>query len=353
MLFHPPPDNLCLVRLSSIGDIVHTLPVINTIQSHWQKTKITWIIGTVEHELVKTLTNIEFIPFNKKRGMRAYWDLRQALRDRCFDLMLLMQSSLRANLIPLFVRAKTRFGFDRKRAKNLHGLFVDYRIPFQKEQHAQDTLLSFTEALGMKKRLIWDYCHSEHDTSYIKSILPTQKILKILLLNPYSRHPSKNWLIENYAAVADYAIIRHQFYVVLTGSCNPIERRHNQRVKQAMSQPVLNLTGKTTITQLMALLTQATVLISPDSGPVHMANSVGTPVIGLYAATNPDRTAPYLNRQWCINRYPQAIREYFNKEMTAVSWGKRIRKVGAMQLIMVDDVTAQLDCFSANVTQTN
>ena len=107
--------------------------------------------------------------------------------------------------------------------------------------------------------------------------------------------------------------------------------------------PVLDLVGRDTLPQLLALLARATVLVTPDSGPAHMATMVDTPVIGLYAATNPARSGPYLSRHWCVNAYDEAALKFRQKPAAVLPWNTKIELPGVMELITVDAVTAKLD----------
>lgn len=86
-------------------------------------------------------------------------------------------------------------------------------------------------------------------------------------------------------------------------------------------------------------------MISPDSGPAHMSTAMDTPVIGLYATTNPDRARPYLSSNWVVNRYPDSLKKKYHKQVTDVSWGTRVRDKWAMNMITVDDVTKMIDKF--------
>jgi heptosyltransferase I len=94
---------------------------------------------------------------------------------------------------------------------------------------------------------------------------------------------------------------------------------------------------------MLALLARATVLLTPDSGPAHMATMVETPVIGLYAATNPARSGPYLSRRWCVDAYPQAARRFRGRDPQQLPWTEKIEEPGVMDLIEVPQVTAKLD----------
>jgi len=121
-----------------------------------------------------------------------------------------------------------------------------------------------------------------------------------------------------------------------------LERDIGAQIMQLARHVPQNLIGQTNLKQLLALLERGTVVISPDSGPAHMATCVGTPVIGLYATSNPLRTGPYLSQRWVINKYPEAVRADGGKSVDEVSWGQRVRRPDAMDLITVGDVTNKL-----------
>jgi len=126
---------------------------------------------------------------------------------------------------------------------------------------------------------------------------------------------------------------------------------HGRDIERLASVPVINQIGKDTLPELMALLEKADVLVSPDAGPVHMANAVGTPVIGLYAATNPERSGPYFSRQWCVNKYDEAARRYLGKPADALPWHTKIERKDVMDLITVEDVIRKLDEFMRKRTR--
>jgi heptosyltransferase I len=119
------------------------------------------------------------------------------------------------------------------------------------------------------------------------------------------------------------------------------------RVESLMRQPCVNLVGKDTLLEMLATLQRATVLVSPDSGPAHMATTVGTPVIGLYAATNPARSGPYFSRSWCVDRYDAAARALLGRPADDIPWSTKIERPGVMDLIRVDDVIERLDALMA------
>jgi heptosyltransferase I len=168
-----------------------------------------------------------------------------------------------------------------------------------------------------------------------------------LLVSPCSSHTARNWPAERYASVADYAAHVHHMRVVLVGGRSMIEAEMGAHIAAAMRFPVINQIGKDTLPELLGLLSHSTALLSPDSGPVHMATMVGLPVIGLYAATNPARAGPYYSRQWCVDKYDAAAQKYLGKPAAQIPWTTKIERSGVMNLIGVSDVTAKLDALMA------
>ncbi|MFL6577414.1 MAG: glycosyltransferase family 9 protein, partial [Povalibacter sp.] len=142
--------------------------------------------------------------------------------------------------------------------------------------------------------------------------------------------------------VADYAITSLGMRVVLCGGRSDVEQRMGREIQSHMRKASKNAIGKDTLIQLLATLERATVLLTPDSGPAHMATAVGTPVVGLYAATNPARSGPYLSRQWCVDKYDVAARRLLGKPAAELPWTTKIEKPGVMDLITPEEVNKKL-----------
>ena len=350
---HPPPRSICLLRLSALGDVTHVLPVVNALRAAWPEVAIAWVIGKPEHKLLEGLPGVEFIVVDKSSGWAGLAALRRELAGRRFDALLLMQLALRANLLAGAIHADMRIGYDRTRSKELHGLFVNRRIPAltgfkQTGIHVLDALLSFVEPLGLPSAApVWNFPISDTARGWAAEQLPGAQ--PTLLVSPCSSHALRNWLPERYAAVADHAVARgHR--VVLCGGRSTMERRMADAILAAMKQPALDLTGKDTLQQLPALLERASVVLSPDSGPVHIANAVGTRVIGLYACTDPRRSGPYSDLRWTVDRYAEASEKLLGKPASELRWGTKIERDGAMELI---DVDAVIDAFDRCVVDSH
>lgn len=331
------------MRLSAIGDVTHMIPVIHSIHKFQPHTKITWIIGRLEHKLVGDLPNVEFIQFNKSDGIKAYYALWKQLRGRTFDAVLAMQVSLRANVITALLSSKRKIGYDSFRSKDLHGLVINERIAFA-EEHVLDSFFRFIEQLGISHRVMdWQIPIPPEALSFTQQHLP--KNVDILAISPCSSHPMRNWTVTAYAEVANYAIERYGMTIVLLGGRSDLEKEYGDQINALLSKPAINLIAKDTLKQLLATLQRASVLLTPDSGPAHMASCVNTPVIALHAASNSARSGPYLSRQWCVDKYSAAAELVLNKQASNIKWGSKLEKSGVMDLIKAKDVIIKLDAL--------
>ncbi|MFP4610026.1 MAG: glycosyltransferase family 9 protein [Thiohalophilus sp.] len=341
--FTTPPDSLCILRLSAIGDICHTLPVVRTIQQTWPQTRLTWIIGKSEYALLEGITDIEFIIFDKSRGVSAYRDVRRQLKSRTFDALLHMQMSLRSSLLSLLVNSPIKLGFDRKRAGDMQWLFSNHKIAPQQNQHVLDSLFGFSQSLGIKEKLLcWDIPIAREDVQQAQQLADPAR--PYLVISPSSSKPYRNWHTSGYAQLANYAANEHGLRVYITGGNTPLERQLAEDIcAKSTSDAITSLVGKTSLKQLLVILQNALGVIAPDSGPAHMATTVGTPVIGLYACTNPERARPYLSAEWTVNRYPDAVQAKYHKPVEALPWGLRVRDAGTMDRISVEEVKSTLD----------
>ena len=345
--FKPPLQHVCLLRLSAIGDTCHALAALRAFQSAWPQTRFTWIIGKLEAKLMTAiLPEIEFITFDKSATLKELLRLRGTLSARRFDLLLDMQLSFRASLVASQICAPIKLGFDRGRARELQWWFTNARIAPATAEHVLDSFLGFARACGVDPVAPrWDIELPADALEYARGIVTDER--PTLLISPCSSHTARNWSAARYAAVADYAANAHRMRVVLVGGRSAVESQMGLSITAAARVAVVNQIGKDTLPQLLGLLSQSTVLLSPDSGPVHMATMVGLPVIGLYAATNPARVGPYYSRQWCVDKYDEAAQRYLGKPAAQIPWTTKIERSGVMDLIGVREVTAKLDALMA------
>jgi len=337
------PEKVCLLRLSAIGDACHVVPLLRTLQSAWPRTRFTWVIGKLEAKLMGLIPDVELITVDKGAGLSAYQRLRTEMKRRgAFDLLLHLQLSIRASAAAACIPAPIKLGFDKDRARELQWLFTNRRIAPRSREHVLDSFMGFSDALGIPRQPPrWQIPLPASALAYAEQLIPDAQ--PTLVISACSSHRLRNWMPERYAAVADHAARRHGMRVILCGGPAGVEREMAAAIAKHASVPLIDQVGKDTLPQLLALLARASVLLTPDSGPAHMATMVETPVIGLYAATNPERSGPYESRRWCVNAYDAAARKFLGKPAIELPWTKKIEMPGVMELIEVPAVCAKLD----------
>jgi heptosyltransferase I len=337
-----PPDSVCLLRLSALGDVCNTVPLVRSLQQAWPDTALSWIVGRMEYQLVADLPGVEFIVFDKRGGRSAVRDLRQRLKTRHFDILLHAQVSLRSNLLAARIRARRRIGFDRARSRDGHGLVINERIDAQPFQHQAEAFLEFARHLGLSTSGIDRRLPVPPEAlEYASRHQPEHR--HAVLISPASSHTGRNWNIAGYAEVADWIIERTARPVILTGGPSELERKLGKSIEAAMRHRPINLIGQDTIKQAVAMFERAACLITPDSGPAHLAAAMGTPVVGLYAATWSRRSGPLGSLEHCVDRFELAARTHLGKAPEKVRWGRRLEYPGVMDLITPGDVIERLE----------
>lgn len=341
--FGPPPSDICVVRLSAIGDTCHALAVVRNLQDNWPDARLSWIIGHNEAALLGDVAGVDFIIFDKRQGRAAYRPVAAALNGRRFDVALCMHASLRVNLLYPRLPARRRLGFDRARARDFQWLFTNERIDAAAGEHALDAMLGFARHLGAEPRPVrWDIPLPD-DVRRVAARHADERTVVVSPLSSQRFNNYRNWPIGRYRAVCEHLTGNYGLRVIVTGGGSDDERRYAEALSEI--DGVTNLVGRTNLKELVAIFQRSAFVVCPDSGPVHMATAVGTPVVGLYATSNPERTGPYGDRQWTVNRYPDAVVRYLNKSPEELRWGQRVRHPEAMELITVDDVTGRIDAL--------
>lgn len=336
-----PPATICILRLSALGDVTHVLPVVRAIRGAWPGTALTWIIGPAERQMLGDFRDVEFLVFDKRRSWAEWRTLRRQLAGRHFDILLHMQVSARANLLSRLIHAPVRIGWDRARSRDLHHWFVNRHIGGGPGQHQVPAFLEFAAALGIEPgEPRWDLPVSQAARAWVERRLDSGR--PAVVISPCSSHQMRNWRPERYAAVADFVSGHCGAQVILAGGRSETERQMGDAITDAMRHKCLDLIGQDTLEQSKALLQRASLLISPDAGPVHIASALGTPVLGLYAATWSLRSGPYRSLELCIDRFPEAARRFRNRSPEELRWGTRLERPGVMDLVETDAVIERL-----------
>ncbi|WP_371374639.1 glycosyltransferase family 9 protein [Thalassotalea aquiviva] len=319
----PDIKSLCILRLSAIGDVCHAVAMVQQIQKQYPDIHITWVIGKVEYLLLKNLPGVEFIVFDKSAGWKGYKALKEQMRDKYFDVLLHMQVALRASIASVFIPAKVKVGFDKRRAKEGQWLFTNKKIAPQTSAHVLDGFLGFAQAIGVAPQApTWLMPFGEDDRTWVKEQINNAQ--PYVVISAAASKAERNWHVEGYAKAAQYCT-QKGFQVILCGGPTELEKSLAENIIKQCPSTLHNLVGKTSLKQLLAVLEHASFVIAPDTGPAHMAVTVNTPVIGLYAHSNPQRTGPYTSLQHVVSVYEQSIKAQTGKSAEQLSWGTRAK----------------------------
>ena len=279
--------------LSAVGDAVHVLPVVNAIRRHDPLAHITWVLQPGPASLVDGHPAVdEIVRFDRSRGWRAFADVRRAFAGRDFDVVLALQDYLKAGVLSALAPAPVKLGYDRARARDLNWLFTNQRIPPHEPQHIQDEYLEFVAALGISPEPVrWDLGPWDHERAWQRELV-SQIDRPIVSLVIGTSRPQKDWIAERWGELADALSGRYGLQPVLVGGRSPREEATEQLVlARTRHKPVSALNSG--LRRLVSILDASALVISLDTGPLHMAVALQRPVISLLGFSNPLRTGPY------------------------------------------------------------
>jgi heptosyltransferase I len=287
------PDNVCIVMMSAVGDAVHVLPVINALKRANPRVRITWVLQPAPATLVRRHRSVdEIIVFDRARGLGAFSDVAAELSKRPFDLVINLQVYFKAGIVTALTHAPVKLGFDRARARDFNWLFTNRKIAVSPVQHVQDQYFEFLAALGVSPEPVeWDLGpwpdERESQRGFTSSI--DRPIASIVVA---TSKPEKDWLPERWADVADALHAQFGMQVVLVGGKSDREIAAERIVMERAKHKPRSELGSG-LRNLVSILDASALVLSPDTGPLHMAVALDRPVISLMGYTNPKRTGPY------------------------------------------------------------
>jgi heptosyltransferase I len=285
---------LGIVMMSALGDSVHVLPLLDAIKAHAPATRVTWVLQPGPAEMVRGHPHVDdTVVFRRDLGLRAYTEVRRQLRSRPFDLLLDLQVYFKAGLVTWLARAPVKLGFDFWRARDGNWLFTTHRIPRHAEQHVQDQYFEFLDAIGVPHgEPRWHLGPTADERAAARALVAGADDGPLVGMVVASSKEEKNWLPERYAEVASALARDLHATAVLLGGPSHIERIAARRILDGAATQPIDTLGKG-LRILLGLLDLCDVVISPDTGPLHMAVAMNVPAIGLYGYNNPKRVGPY------------------------------------------------------------
>jgi lipopolysaccharide heptosyltransferase II len=290
----PDYHHILLIKPSSLGDIVHAMPTCAAIRRTYPKARLTWLVKRQWASLVERIDGVDRV-WPVKSTLKGWLSQVPALRTEGFDLVVDLQGLFRSAAIGWLGGSPLLVGFENGREGS--PWFYSRRVPVpQSEMHAVDRYLLAAMAVGA----------AESDTPEFRFRIPPtdyDEVDRLLIrsgvtpgtswvaMNVSARWPTKRWPAASFAEVGDR--LRQEGYGAVVMIGGPNERVEVAAVSGMMKTPAIDLAGATTVGLLPALLSKASLLITNDSGPMHVAAAVGTPVVALFGPTSAVRTGPY------------------------------------------------------------
>jgi heptosyltransferase I len=330
-------DRICLVMMSAVGDAVHALAVVNAIKRAHPQTKLTWVLQPGPATLVRGHPSVdEIIEFERKGGWRAFADIRSRLRGRSFDLVLDLQVYFKAGLVTSFANAPIKLGFDRARARDFNWIFTNRRIPAHEPQHVQDQYFEFLDAMGIPAGPVtWGLGPWPDERPWQKEFFDRIDRPVAAIVVGTSK-PEKDWFPERWAQVVDALYTDFGLRTVLVGGTSEREIAAASVIESLASHTPVNTLGSG-LRKLVSILDGSALVLSPDTGPLHMAVALDRPVISLIGYMNPKRVGPY-------GRFQDLLIDAFGRpgEDYPIMMEKR---PGGMERITVADVLGKVNLW--------
>ncbi len=322
--------------MSAVGDAVHVLPVVTALKRFDPHTHITWVLQPGPATLVRGHPDVDdIVVFDRAKGVAAFADVRRELASRRFDVVINLQVYFTAGLNTRFTNAPVKLGFDRARARDFNWAFTTHKIPpHTVGQHVQDQYFEFLTALGIEPEPVaWHLGPWEHERAWQREFFaPFDRPVAALVVA--TSKADKDWMPDRWASVVD--ALYHDFGLqpVLVGGRSPREvSAESEIMSLARHKPVSALGSG--LRRLVSIFDGSALVISPDTGPLHISVALNRPVISLIGYTNPKRTGPWRRFQdLVIDAYGDPGEDYpLNMD----------HRSGRMQRISVDDVLTKVE----------
>ncbi|MBW1917408.1 MAG: lipopolysaccharide heptosyltransferase II [Deltaproteobacteria bacterium] len=305
---------ILLIKLSALGDVIHTLPTLEALRATYPQAWITWLVEEAAAPLLIGHPALDDVWVSRRRSWlrprqngllwaraaRELIRLIHRLRKSEFDLVIDIQGLLKSALWVALARSPRKIGYDRTREGSY--LVLNERLPpFDREAHAVWRYLNLAQYLGAAPGIPRFRLPLQEDTGVWLAPLWQDRSGPLIVLHPGARWPSKCWPAARFAALADRLVTEQQARVVFTGGVG--DRPLIARIKARMQTAALDLSGRTSLLELARLFQQAELAVTTDTGPMHLAAAVGTAVVALFGPTAPWRTGPFGDGHQIVRLY--------------------------------------------------
>jgi lipopolysaccharide heptosyltransferase I len=301
----PEPRSICIFRLSSIGDVIHTIPVVDLLKKRYPAATITWVAEKAMSPLLKNHPNIDQLLLVDTRGWRKHpftpgvWKeilgFLRYLRDQSFDVALDFQGLFKSAVLARISGAPRRVGMSETDRKERWSSFLlnEFCAQTADKKHIIEKNLALLEELDIhSENEPWNF-HITPDPEavyYVENELQKLELDRFVLINPGAGWITKQWEPDKFAILIDG--IYNSLNIPALISWGPGEKQLADKIARKCISPAF-ASFSTNLSELIALSTHARLMVSGDSGPLHLASALGIPVVGLYGPTDPDRNGPW------------------------------------------------------------
>jgi heptosyltransferase I len=287
--------HFCIVLLTGLGDVVNGLPLANAIRDAHPRARITWVAEPVPASMLSGHPSIDrIVTYRRRDGVRGLLPLWRDLRaGEKIDTTLNLNVYFKSAWPTVFSLAPRRIGFGRDRAFEGVWLFSSDRLPAVKRSHTADMFLEFARHLDIPVgEPEWRIRFTDSELTERARFFENLGSRPVVTIVPASASHKKDWLAERWAAVADSLDRDFGFQAMLAGGPGNREQTIGREIVR-LSNAQIHWAMSDSVRRLAWLLSGSSLVIAPDTGPVHIARALNVPVIGLYGHTNPWRVGPW------------------------------------------------------------
>ncbi len=295
--------NILIVKLSAIGDVIHTLPSLSALRRLYPAAHITWVVEEAAADLILGHPHLDEVLVSRRKSwikdikagkvaatLQEVRSFVRRLRSRRYDLVIDFHGLLKSAVLVFLSGGKRKLGYDSW--QEMSGLFLNEKIPEDMSKHAVDRYLDFLRYLGAdvgKAEFVLPLTNGTREQA--RRLLDEYHLAEksYIAVNPVAFWETKLWDNGKFAILADEIKENLKLDVIFTGN----NGRDAADILSRMKGKGINLGGKTSLPVLAEIYKSARAVITTDSGPMHLAAAVGTPVVALFGPTDPARTGPY------------------------------------------------------------
>lgn len=335
----PSEPRVCIVLLSAVGDVVHALPIVNAIKRARPRAHLTWLLQDAGAALLAGHPAVdEILLFRRKAGLAGFVQAGMQLRDRPFDVVLDLQCYFKATVLTAFCRSPVKIGLDPARAREFNWIVNNHHLPKRPVNHVQEHFLEFLDYLQIPREPVeWNLGPWPSERPWQDDFFRSLPRPRVALVAGTS-NPKKDWLPDRWVELNDRLHRDFGLTTILVGAQTPRETTLGQKMAAECRHPPVNALGSG-LRRLVAILDGCDLVISPDTGPLHLAGALGKPVVGLYGYNSPARVGPW-------RQDPRLLVDAFHESGEAPQMTFAHRP-GRMGRISVGDVLTRVKIWAA------